>query len=46
MTLGIPVFWGIEGCGAVGVVAIGSKSVASIVICKRGLYIETMRIYK
>jgi hypothetical protein len=46
LTLGIPVFWGIEGCGAVGIVTIGSKSVTSVVIRKRSLYIETMRIYE
>lgn len=46
MTLGIPVFWGIKSCGTAGVVAIGSKSVTSVIIRKRGLYIVTMRIYK
>jgi hypothetical protein len=42
--LGIPVFWGKESYGAVGAVAIGSKSVTSVIIRKRGLHIELMRI--
>lgn len=46
MTLGVPVFRGEEGHGTVGAVAICPKSVASVVIRKRCLHVETMRIYE
>lgn len=48
MTLALdgPVFWGKEGRGTVGFVAIGSESVASVVIRKRGLDVENMRVYE